>query len=57
MRARSNRSSVKVIRLTYKQGLALFFCSFLALRFEDNVSPIGKITDYCILKEQELFAG
>ena len=39
------------------QGLVLFFCTFLALRFEDLKDPVMKILDYEIQKEKELFAG
>lgn len=37
--------------------MVLFFCSFLALRFEDLKTPVKKITDYDLHKEEELFAG
>ena len=50
-------SNVTEIRLTYSQGLILFFCSFLALRFDDRVSRVEKITDFYIDNEDELFGG
>lgn len=37
--------------------MVLFFCSFLALRFEDLKTPVKKIEDYDLPKEKELFAG
>lgn len=43
--------------LTENQGLVLFFCSFLALRSRDTAIALGKIKDYEIHLEEELFAG
>ena len=37
--------------------MVLLFCSFLALRFEDLKTPVKKIQDFDIYKENELFAG
>ena len=37
--------------------MVLFFCAFLALRSEDNKTPIGVIEDHEIHREEELFAG
>lgn len=37
--------------------MVLLFCAFLALRFEDFKTPLKKIPDYEIYKEEELFAG
>ena len=37
--------------------MVLFFCAFLALRSEDAKVPMGKITDFELHKENELFAG
>ena len=44
-------------QLTGHQGLVLFFCSFLALRFEDSKNPAEDIVDEAIHNERELFAG
>lgn len=35
----------------------LLFCAFLALRSEDNKTPVERIRDYEIHREEELFAG
>lgn len=37
--------------------MVLFYCAFLALRSEDNKTPVNKITDFEVHKEKELFAG
>ena len=37
--------------------MVLFFCAFLALRSEDNKDPYGRIEDFDIHREDELFAG
>lgn len=37
--------------------MVLFFCAFLALRSEDNNNPHGRIEDFDIHRERELFAG
>ena len=35
----------------------MFFCAFLALRSEDNKTPVERIRDFEIHREEELFAG
>ena len=37
--------------------MVLFYCTCLALRFEDLKNPVKKIQDYDIHKEKELYAG
>lgn len=37
--------------------MVLFFCAFIALRFEDLKDPVRRIGDYDLHKEKELFAG
>lgn len=41
---------------SYEQ-MVLFFCAFLALRSEDLKTPMKRIIDYDLHKEDELFAG
>ena len=40
-----------------KQVMVVFFCAFLALRSEDNKTPVERILDFEIHRERELFAG
>lgn len=37
--------------------MVLFFCVFLALRFEDLKNPVANIEDYDLHNESVLFAG
>ena len=37
--------------------MVLFFCAFLALRFEDLKTPVKKISDHDLHREKEIFAG
>lgn len=37
--------------------MVVFFCAFLALRYEDDKTPCEEIMDFEIHKETELFAG
>ena len=37
--------------------MVLFYCTCLALRFEDLKTPVKKISDYEIHKERTVFAG
>lgn len=37
--------------------MVVFFCAFLALRYEDDKTPCEEIVDFEIHKETELFAG
>ncbi|CAD6593939.1 MAG: hypothetical protein ASARMPRED_008234 [Alectoria sarmentosa] len=45
------------LKFSSYERMVLFFCSFLALRFEDLKAPVRKIEDYDLPKEKELFAG
>lgn len=42
--------------LSYER-MVLFYCTCLALRFEDIKTPVKKIPDYELHREKELFAG
>ena len=37
--------------------MVLFYCTCLALRFEDIKTPVKKISDYELHKEKIIFAG
>ena len=37
--------------------MILFFCAFLALRYEDTKAPVNGIKDHAIHRERELLAG
>ena len=37
--------------------MVLFYCTCLALRFEDMKTPIGNIQDFEIHKEKVIFSG
>ena len=37
--------------------MVLFYCTTLALRFEDLKTPVENIQDFEIHKEKEIFAG
>ncbi|KAL9070372.1 MAG: hypothetical protein Q9161_004930 [Pseudevernia consocians] len=46
-----------VLKFSSYEKMVLFFCAFLALRFEDLKTPVKKISDHDLHKEKEIFAG
>lgn len=45
------------LKFSSYEHMVLFFCAFLALRFEDLKTPVENIADYDLHREEELYAG